>query len=379
MVEQSEIGSILNYEDLKAKFRSHFSQQKKFTKTYLAVHNIKQREGESTRAFITRYTDDTLQILGLHKEQRISGLSWARHESVLRIKTSSRGGSEIRTAGSLGKRSKKKEKISDTQLGKWKKGEKDTTPVEAPIIMIRRESYNPRKRPAERNNSEVREITFPPLRNISSADPVIIKAYLETSIRSLQVDSVIPLVGFSGEKFWPLGEVPLEITIREGPLKTTKTLNFFIVGSDSPHNIILGRISMQQIRIVVSIIHRDIKFYTPQGIGTVLSQYNLREPKEEQRATSEEHQEEVKGILSCVDTGERIVVNDQYPEQTISIGRQLPTKTKIRLQDLLRTYVDVFAWTTTHMTGVLRTVTIGGEAFNTEHKINKLKHLEPVK
>ncbi|GJY54158.1 hypothetical protein Tco_0445822 [Tanacetum coccineum] len=28
-------------------------------------HNIKQREGKSTRAFITRYTDDTLQILDL--------------------------------------------------------------------------------------------------------------------------------------------------------------------------------------------------------------------------------------------------------------------------------------------------------------------------
>ncbi|GKD35133.1 reverse transcriptase domain-containing protein [Tanacetum coccineum] len=65
-------GSILDYKDLMAKFRSHFSQQKKFTKTHLAVHNFKQREGESTRAFITRYTDDTLQILSLHKEQRIS-------------------------------------------------------------------------------------------------------------------------------------------------------------------------------------------------------------------------------------------------------------------------------------------------------------------
>ncbi|GJR04611.1 reverse transcriptase domain-containing protein [Tanacetum coccineum] len=64
-------GSILDYEDLKAKLRSHFSQQKKFTKTHLAVH--KKREGESTRAFITRYTDDTLQIIGLHEEQRISG------------------------------------------------------------------------------------------------------------------------------------------------------------------------------------------------------------------------------------------------------------------------------------------------------------------
>ncbi|GJX80160.1 reverse transcriptase domain-containing protein [Tanacetum coccineum] len=66
-------GSILNYEDLKAKFRSHFSQQKRFTKTHLAVHSIKQREGESVRAFATRYTDDTLQILGLHEDQRISG------------------------------------------------------------------------------------------------------------------------------------------------------------------------------------------------------------------------------------------------------------------------------------------------------------------
>ncbi|GKA31081.1 hypothetical protein Tco_0717386 [Tanacetum coccineum] len=54
------VGSILNYEDLKAKLRSHFSQQKKFMKTHLALHNIKQREGESTRAFVTRYTDDTL-------------------------------------------------------------------------------------------------------------------------------------------------------------------------------------------------------------------------------------------------------------------------------------------------------------------------------
>ncbi|GJS75688.1 reverse transcriptase domain-containing protein [Tanacetum coccineum] len=62
-------GSILDYEDLKANFRSHFSQQKKFTKTHLVVHNIKQRENESTRAFITRYTDDTLQILGLHEDQ----------------------------------------------------------------------------------------------------------------------------------------------------------------------------------------------------------------------------------------------------------------------------------------------------------------------
>ncbi|GKA60991.1 hypothetical protein Tco_0760398 [Tanacetum coccineum] len=34
--------------------QSHFCQQNKFTKTYLAVHNIKQKEGEITRAFVIR-------------------------------------------------------------------------------------------------------------------------------------------------------------------------------------------------------------------------------------------------------------------------------------------------------------------------------------
>ncbi|GJV94869.1 hypothetical protein Tco_1546446 [Tanacetum coccineum] len=48
-------------------------QQKKFTKTHLAAHNIKQRENKNTQAFITRYTNDTLQILGLNEDQQISG------------------------------------------------------------------------------------------------------------------------------------------------------------------------------------------------------------------------------------------------------------------------------------------------------------------
>ncbi|GJX03851.1 hypothetical protein Tco_0189767 [Tanacetum coccineum] len=76
-------GSVVNYKDLKVKFQSHFSQQKRFTKTHLVVHNIKQRDGESTRAFVTRYTDDTLQILRLHEEQRISGFAGLKTRSLV--------------------------------------------------------------------------------------------------------------------------------------------------------------------------------------------------------------------------------------------------------------------------------------------------------
>ncbi|GKA90624.1 hypothetical protein Tco_0812494 [Tanacetum coccineum] len=97
--------------------------------------------------------------------------------------------------------------------------------------------------------------------------------------RSLRVDSKNPLVGFSGEYSWPLGDVPLEITIGEGLLTVTKTLNFVIVRSDSPHNLLLGRTAMQQMGIVVSTIHGAIKFHTPKGIGTLLLENSSQGPE----------------------------------------------------------------------------------------------------
>ncbi|GKC94605.1 hypothetical protein Tco_1160047 [Tanacetum coccineum] len=50
-----------------------FIQQKKFTKTHLAVHNIKQREGESTRAFVTR-TRSLVEFLSTYLPTTYKGL-----------------------------------------------------------------------------------------------------------------------------------------------------------------------------------------------------------------------------------------------------------------------------------------------------------------
>nr|XP_043626061.1 uncharacterized protein LOC122597515 [Erigeron canadensis] len=66
-------GSIVSFEDLKAKFRSHFSQQRKFKKMHLEAHNIKRRENESIRQFITRYMDETALMKGLSENQKILG------------------------------------------------------------------------------------------------------------------------------------------------------------------------------------------------------------------------------------------------------------------------------------------------------------------
>ncbi|XP_071694485.1 uncharacterized protein [Rutidosis leptorrhynchoides] len=66
--------SVSSFEDLKRLFRSKFSQQKKHKKNHVAAHSIKQKDGEASRAFLVRYTDETQQIPGLPESQRILGL-----------------------------------------------------------------------------------------------------------------------------------------------------------------------------------------------------------------------------------------------------------------------------------------------------------------
>lgn len=80
------------------------------------------------------------------------------------------------------------------------------------------------------------------------------------SIRSKRVDSKISLIGFLRERCLPLGEVLLDITLGEGRISRTETLTFTIVRSESPYNILLGRIAMQRMGIVVSTIHAAVKF-----------------------------------------------------------------------------------------------------------------------
>nr|GEU60857.1 reverse transcriptase domain-containing protein [Tanacetum cinerariifolium] len=109
--------------------------------------------------------------------------------------------------------------------------------------------------------------------------------------------------------------------------------------SDSPHNMLLGRTTMQRMGIVVSTIHGAIKFHTEKGIGIALSTDEASEGmKRDKRipATSKE---------------------------------RLPDHFKKELQNLLKSNADVFACTHADMTGILRTIMIEGKLFNTKHKL----------
>ncbi|GJR33608.1 reverse transcriptase domain-containing protein [Tanacetum coccineum] len=384
-----KVGSILNYEELKAKFWSHFNQQKKFTKTHLAVHNIKKREAKSTRDFATRYTDDTLQILGLHEDRRISGfvhrlrtrnlveflstdLPTTYKGKVLKDQRKPLGITIEDRKAEIGypliedlimgcslsclkvlerfwprkratfppcegnKKGKSEGLRHSTGGGKKDKG---TVLVKAPILMISQGEPYTRSNMSEEPTSKCREITFPPvIRNNNSSALVIIKARifgrqvnrvymdsgssceviyencflkLKPSIKASKVNSNVPLVEFLGEHTWPIGEVPLEIMIGDAPFSRLETLNFVIVRSYSPHNLLLGRTTMQKMGIVVSTIQGAIKFHTTREIITVFSMYESEKVREGLKKVKEASPVNIKGIHSSTNAEERVIVNNK--------------------------------------------------------------------
>nr|GEV52027.1 reverse transcriptase domain-containing protein [Tanacetum cinerariifolium] len=94
----------------------------------------------------------------------------------------------------------------------------------------------------------------------------------------------------------------------------------------------------KKMEIVVSTIHRAIKFHTTRGIGMVFLTH-----------------ESDKGI------------------------KKVPEHFKGRLRDLLRANADVFAWTHADMIGIPRTIIFKGKSFNIKHKLNEYTHVKPIK
>ncbi|GJV73569.1 reverse transcriptase domain-containing protein [Tanacetum coccineum] len=66
---------------------------------------------------------------------------------------------------------------------------------------------------------------------------------------------------------------------------------------------------------------------------------------------------------------EKIVINDNYPEQLVTIGGGLSAECRHALIHTLRKNVDIFAWTPADMTGIPRSIT--------EHSLDTYPHIEP--
>nr|GEW49948.1 reverse transcriptase domain-containing protein [Tanacetum cinerariifolium] len=80
-----------------------------------------------------------------------------------------------------------------------------------------------------------------------------------------------PLVGFSGEIIWPLGQISLLVKIGDEEHSTSALMNFMVVRSPSPYNGITGRPGVKKIQAIPSTTHEMLKFPVAGGIVTLWS------------------------------------------------------------------------------------------------------------
>ncbi|GJR42486.1 reverse transcriptase domain-containing protein [Tanacetum coccineum] len=157
---------------------------------------------------------------------------------------------------------------------------------------------------------------------------------LRPEVKSQMVPATVPLVGFSGEIIWPMGQISLLVKIGDEEHFTSTWMNFMVVRSPSPYNGIIGRPRVRRIQAIPSTAHGMLKFPVPGGILT------LRSNKRKNQSA----------------------IHPEYREQTIAIGSTLTEEGRKALCDLLRRNLDIFAWKPTDMTGVPRHLA--------EHRLN---------
>ncbi|GKC07181.1 hypothetical protein Tco_0998791 [Tanacetum coccineum] len=82
-------------------------------------------------------------------------------------------------------------------------------------------------------------------------------------------EATSPLIGFSREIIWPIGQILLPVKIGDAEHSTSMWMNFVIVRSPSLYNGIIGRPGVRKIQAVPSTAHGMLKFLVSGGILTL--------------------------------------------------------------------------------------------------------------
>ncbi|GJY01099.1 hypothetical protein Tco_0359251 [Tanacetum coccineum] len=182
-------------------------------------------------------------------------------------------------------------------------------------------------------------------------------------VRNQMIPATTPLVGFSGEIIWPLGQILLLVKIGDEEHSTSAWMNFMVVRSPYPYNGIIGRPEVRRIHAVPSTAHRMLKFPVTGGTSSRIIPLEctmVSGPGVPQPVINQVTEEKI-----------QVAILPEYPEQTIAISYTLIEEGQKELCSLLRHNLDIFAWKPADMNGVPQNIA--------EHRLNIRKGCLPVR
>ncbi|GKB72063.1 hypothetical protein Tco_0933475 [Tanacetum coccineum] len=139
---------------------------------------------------------------------------------------------------------------------------------------------------------------------------------LRPEVKNQMVPATTPLIGFSGEIIWLMGQIFLQVKIEDAEHSTSTWMNFVVVRSPSQYNGIIGRPGVRKIQAVPSTAHEMLKFPVLGGILTLRSSKII--PLECTMVSKLEAQPS--SITQATEERIRVAIHPKYPEQTIAIG-----------------------------------------------------------
>nr|GEU68705.1 reverse transcriptase domain-containing protein [Tanacetum cinerariifolium] len=392
--------SIDSYDDFRKTFLENYLQQKKYIKDPIEIHNIKQRDGESTEEFVRRG-----EVAASNRERKKFFPSWKQEAEQKQNFKMENFQNEQKTEQkqdifTLLTKSPKEILALDKRKFKHPLPPPMTTPVEKKNAsklcefhgevghttnecmhlkrqieeMLKAEKLSHLIKELKRNhgkdqakekkggNLRERQITD----NINSttmAKDIKAKNYsnflprinnffpnsrgrrwdgskFRPEIKNQLIPANTPLVGFSGEIIWPIGKILLLVKIGDEEHSTFAWMNFMVVRSPSLYNGIIGRPGVRKIRAISSKAHGMIKFPVAGGIVTL--QRSRIIPLECSMVSKPEVPRSV--INQITKENIQVAIHPEYPVETIAIGSTLTEEGRKELCGLLRRYLDVFAW-----------------------------------
>ena len=178
----------------------------------------------------------------------------------------------------------------------------------------------------------------------------------------------------------PLGSIQLVLTLGDPSCQATTTAKFLVVDAPSAYNMLLGRPSLNAMKVIPSAYHMIIKFPTSSKVGMVRGDQRVAREcysaSMKQKTVNNIYLDELDmpdEVNSRPEPSEELepVPLDDDPEHLAYIGSKLAEDLKSPLTHFLRQNKDVFAWKQADMGGIDPTVIT--------HRLNVSPSFKPVK
>ncbi|GKB55995.1 reverse transcriptase domain-containing protein, partial [Tanacetum coccineum] len=318
-------GSIDSYNDLREAFLKNYLQQKKCIGDPIVLHNIKQRDGESTEDFMKRYKSESGNVKGAPECMRISGfvhgitnleLIKKFHEKIPKIIDEMMQVATSFLQGQAVASNQKRKKA----LPSWKHQEGS-----------HRQNFKKGGSFRSQHKQEKRPDKFTLLTKTPREILALEKGVLKQNNMGKDLQKKERRATRKRKTSGNLNDSA--VAKADDEHSTSTWMDFMVVRSTSPYNGIIGRPGLRKMKAVPSTTHGNV--YVPRyGSGGTLT---LRSSKiiPIECVTVSGPEDQPLPVNKVEEERIKVAINPEHTEQTVMIGSNLTEKARAKLYAVL--------------------------------------------